>query len=268
MNTRNLIIILTLIQALAYINAQAPLNAASYSPLLSPSLSLGEKTISSLSTSSGQNFRDGGYVSAYSVQLEAGTVVGITVSSEDFTPILSLFTPTGELIDISSRDYPVFDFNASIASFIPTTGRYIVVVSSESSWEYGEFAILAQRLDDQESILGNPSEVEIPFQISGYLTSNLQGNWFGDTGDVYIFEVVEPAWIALTAESNDFDTVLELTDSEGNWITSNDDISPDNYNSRIFTFLDEGVYRLTVTGWWSDSEGEYHLSAARFSAID
>lgn len=256
-----------LIQALTYLSAAAPLIAPSYSPLLSPALAIGEKIVGSLSTSSGQNFRDGGYVAAYTLHLEKETVVRISVASNDFTPIMSVFSPNGDLVDISSRHYPVFDFNADLLVEVPTTGQYIVVVSSESNWEYGEFAIQVEQFDD-DAFGGVSIAVDFPFELDAYLEITPQNEWRDYVADIYTFEVAEATWVSFNVSSDDFDTVLELTDHGGSLIAANDDTSPDNYNSQIFTFLKEGSYRLLVRGWWSDSEGAYQLSSERFSAID
>jgi hypothetical protein len=64
----------------------------------------------------------------------------------------------------------------------------------------------------------------------------------------------------LDLESPDFDTLIKLQDSQGNLLAENDDISPDNQNSRlVYTAAADGNFRIVVTSYAKAGEGAYTL---------
>ena len=64
----------------------------------------------------------------------------------------------------------------------------------------------------------------------------------------------------MVLESDQFDTMLYLLDSNGNVITSNDD-APDTTRSEIgFTAEDDREYRVQVTSFWGDGTGDYRVT--------
>jgi tetratricopeptide (TPR) repeat protein/tRNA A-37 threonylcarbamoyl transferase component Bud32 len=68
-------------------------------------------------------------------------------------------------------------------------------------------------------------------------------------------------------ESPQFDTYLRLEDSQGKVLAENDDISPDNLNSRIlFTPKEDGTYRIIATSFQQRGSGAYTLTIRAFAA--
>lgn len=68
--------------------------------------------------------------------------------------------------------------------------------------------------------------------------------------------------ISFTLESDDFDTMLILVNSEGEKIAGNDDISEGNSNSRIdMTMPETDSYMLLVTSYEIEGQGDYRLAA-------
>jgi serine protease Do len=62
-------------------------------------------------------------------------------------------------------------------------------------------------------------------------------------------------------ESAQFDAYLRLEDPKGKVLAENDDISPDNQNSRIvFTAPADGTYRLVATSFQQRGTGSYTLT--------
>jgi tetratricopeptide (TPR) repeat protein/serine/threonine protein kinase len=75
-------------------------------------------------------------------------------------------------------------------------------------------------------------------------------------GQTYVIEM----------ESKSFDTVLKLTDAQGQPLAENDDISPANPNSRIvFAPKQDGTYRIVATLHGLHGEGPYVLTIRVFS---
>ena len=66
-------------------------------------------------------------------------------------------------------------------------------------------------------------------------------------------------------ESTQFDTYLRLHDGRGKLLAENDDIAPDNLNSRIiFTPKEDGVYHIIATSYQQRGRGAYALRVREF----
>ena len=65
--------------------------------------------------------------------------------------------------------------------------------------------------------------------------------------------------------SAEFDTYLRLEDDKGKVLAENDDISPQNLNSRIiFNCKEEGSYRIVATSYQQAGQGAYLLTLREF----
>jgi serine/threonine-protein kinase len=70
----------------------------------------------------------------------------------------------------------------------------------------------------------------------------------------------------IVMESQQFDTYVRLEDSQGKVLAKNDDISPDNQNSRIlFTPKKDGTYRIIATSFQQLGTGAYTLTIRNFA---
>jgi tetratricopeptide (TPR) repeat protein len=66
-------------------------------------------------------------------------------------------------------------------------------------------------------------------------------------------------------ESRQFDTCLRLHDDKGKVLAENDDVAPDNLNSRLlFTAPADGTYRVVVTSFEKHDTGAYTLMVRSF----
>ena len=75
-------------------------------------------------------------------------------------------------------------------------------------------------------------------------------------GNVYVIEMT----------SNDFDTYLRLETANRKILAENDDIAPDNLNSRIiFTPKVDGLYRIVATSFQQRGTGAYTLTIREFA---
>lgn len=80
------------------------------------------------------------------------------------------------------------------------------------------------------------------------------------------FTATEGDVVVITMRSADFDALLELYDSEGYFLTEDDD-SGGNLDAHIqYTIPTSGEYIITATEWWSDVGivgGNYSLTLER-----
>ena len=61
--------------------------------------------------------------------------------------------------------------------------------------------------------------------------------------------------------SGAFDTYLKLLDAKGTLLAENDDIAPNNLNSRIiFTPKESGTFRIVATSFQERGRGTYSLT--------
>ncbi len=79
--------------------------------------------------------------------------------------------------------------------------------------------------------------------------------------------------IGLTAISGDLDTLLTLYDSNGNELTSNDDVEMGNTNSRIeaYEFVDGGTYTIQATRLserFGNTTGDFNLSLEQVRGVE
>lgn len=80
--------------------------------------------------------------------------------------------------------------------------------------------------------------------------------------DAYLVKGVQGQQVTIELNSEDFDPALSLLGSGGKELARNDDIAPDNFNSRIITTLPEtGTYQVIVRTSQSGEKGQYQLKA-------
>src|SRR5262249_20314392 len=73
--------------------------------------------------------------------------------------------------------------------------------------------------------------------------------------------------VIIDMQSPQFDTYLRLEDGHGKILAENDDISPENLNSRIlFTAPSDGPYRIIATSYQQQDVGAYTLIIREFAA--
>ena len=84
---------------------------------------------------------------------------------------------------------------------------------------------------------------------------------------VHELKMLKGKTYVLDLESPDFNTFLILEDAAGKKLAENDDIGPDNLNSRInFTPTEDGVNRIVATSFQQRGVGAYTLTIREFVA--
>ena len=81
----------------------------------------------------------------------------------------------------------------------------------------------------------------------------------------YTIDLEAEQTVSISLESDDFDTLIEVRDSSGTMITSDDD-GGDGLNSQLlFSAPDTDTYTLVVTSFSGSPDGEYTLSVEESS---
>ena len=110
---------------------------------------------------------------------------------------------------------------------------------------------------DLDSGFGSP--IQFGDSVNGYLSdsSPLQN---------YRFAANEGDMIVVTMRSADFDSLLELYDADGNFMSEDDDSGGDLDAQIIYTIPRSGEYIVSATEWWSEIGivgGNYTLTLQR-----
>lgn len=186
---------------------------------------------------------------AYVLESEESVSVSIAANSEDFDPIVTLVGENGEVLNLD--DDSGGDFNALINSTLEENSTYFVVVRTFYEDGAGEYELIVSTISD--------SEVNVDVDVITY-GETIQAT-ADDTTPRYEFEGQEGDVITISLSSDEFDTLLELFDSNGTRLMANDDIDSDNLNSEIeITLPVDDVYQIVVSAFDPPPVGEFTLT--------
>jgi hypothetical protein len=208
----------------------------------------------------------------YSFTGQAGDVVTITLSSDDFDAFLVLQDASGK--QIASDDDGGGSLNSEIHQFaLPASGTYTIVVDSTrhhadpSSFATGKFTLSLQtgRLSAVPTVtpfLGRATETQVPI-AAGTLEpgSTLHGTLSSASpAATYYFAGTAGESVTLGLASDDFDAFLRLSDSSGKVLAEDDDTGG-GLNAQIaYTLSSDGTYSVTATSSGGNSIGSFTLS--------
>lgn len=254
-----------------------------HSTFTAPLVGYGEPVSGSLTDQDGQNYKDGSRVKAYAFRGEEGQTVHIRLGSDDFDTYLSLFDPNGLVLEWNDDDWDSygsgFAWNSTLAVVLPESGRYTVVVSGYSAWDYGDFQL---SIDEGTAVSLRDFSDALPLQVPGELSVSISpdmpptGDGFSGPSQLFSFDVAEDLLLRVHATSETLDPVLLLYDADGALITFNDDhYDPANeeswLDSLISAELAAGSYYLvagTYSESWDPSDQELLLTVGAFRRID
>lgn len=248
------------------------LRAPTYFALTTPSLSHGVPAAGSLTEEDGQNFKDGSRVDVYTFMGAADEEVHLLLESDDFDTYLSVFDPSGFILDMNDDDWTgagTASWSSSLNLYLSEEGRYTVVVSGYSAWDLGDYTLelssIARPSMESRDLSGADS-IAVPSSQVLNLSADLPATGSGYSGPsrVYSFSLQEDLLVIADASSETVDTVLILHAADGTLLHSNDDYfyeTADTYvwRSRITAELPAGDYYLVVGSFSEFSDGDVEL---------
>ena len=156
------------------------------------------------------------------------------------------FVPNGFLVQ-TDPGFPSLELANVLA------GQDGVLISSPNWWREVE----AKEADDHGDFPGASTPLPLGFSVAGHIDP-------GDDRDVFRLDLSGASkptdvWMYTTGPLN---TVGELTDSSGETLASNNDLTPGRErNFHLRAILPNGVYYVTVSSFW-EIAGEYRLYAS------
>ncbi len=195
----------------------------------------------------------GGEIISYSFDGTSGDIISVAVETE-FDSYLELKNAAGEVI--FSDDDSGGSLQPAITEFtLPETGLYELELSGFSTFDEGPYTITLTA--GEGGVTFDPGEAT-PISYGETVTTAIDsGNtaalsFSGTEGDVVTISMDAP-----------FDGLMELYDSTGQRLTSDDD-SGGNLNPRIenFTLPATGDYRIVISAFGGVSSGEFTVTLA------
>ena len=247
---------LTLLTASAAGLAQRPLVPPHYYSFQLTELQPGQEVAGELTTSDGQNFKDGSRLDLYALRARAGEAQVVRVVSPAFSPVVSVFDEAGNLV--AYADYG-FDFGDVSVSFVAETdGRYLVVVSGWSDYDLGEYTVARLAAAGGP---GDARQVTLPTRIESAITADMVPlpTGFGGGAEYFAFEVEEETLVLAAMSSAELDAYLTLFDATGAIVAENDD---DGYttDAMLVALLEPGAYVLAASTYYVGEVGAYTLT--------
>lgn len=225
-------------------------------------LEIGQTESGSLSGDA-PTLRSGEYMRAYALHGRAGERIELRLRSSGFDPYVFITGP-GDFSAANDDDETGGDgTNSRLVVTLPADGEYQVVATSYEPGETGDFVLAVDRAGEEAAPTQTASTVAA-FEDGVVREGTLaRGDATLDDGqyvDMYQFTGRRGARIALTAESDAFDTNLFLL-GPGDVAQTNDD-GPDGTNSRIdFVLPQDGTYDVAVSSFGGGETGPYRLTA-------
>jgi len=207
--------------------------------------------------------RSGEYMRAYALTGRAGDRLDIRLRSGGFDPYVFLVGP-GEFSAANDDDESGEDgTNSRLIVTLPADGEYQLVATSFEPGETGDFVLAIDRAGEEAAPTGASTTLaafEDGVVRQGSLAPGDETLDEGQFVDLYQFTGRRGTRIALTAESDAFDTNLFLL-GPGDLSENNDD-GPDGTNSRIdFVLPQDGTYDVAVSSYGGGETGPYRLTA-------
>ena len=202
---------------------------------------------------------DGSVYESYSLNTDGAGLLTITLESQDFTPVVTLRSSDGRLINSSS--------SGTLTAQVSGGSQYfIVVTTADKMGAYQITTAFQTGVDEtcrsQKTISGATAETGSISATSCYVTLTSGDQLYYN---YYVLTLAAAGFVDITAGSPDFTATLNLLDANGNVLVSDSGggglDSSGNVRSNLRLQLPAGTYRLQV---FSDlpSGGNYSLQYA------
>lgn len=199
----------------------------------------------------------------YTINLSAGDVIVIDLSSDDFDTLVKVQDANGN--ELARNDDGGEGFNSLLTFEASTNDTYTIVVTSFFNNTVGEYTLSVRAGTSSggggESSIGSSGECDTggsgpsDIQFGEVVTGNANGNVS------YDISLQADQTVVISLSSDDFDTYLELQDSRGTTIAEDDD-GAGNLNSRlVFTARETATYTILVRAFGGqEASGTYTIS--------
>lgn len=196
---------------------------------------------------------DGPYADAYELRLAETTSLRLSMTSDEFDPLLVVTTPAMDFV--AYDDDGGAGFNAELVYTFPA-GRYLVWATS---FVFGETG--AYRFTSEIAQMASCDEPVGSLAIGAEGTGVLRGTscvWNGNLSDPWTMTLQADARLQIDMTSTELDTFLFVTDAAGNVVAYDDDGGGD-LNSRWVGDFAAGTYTVYATSYGGRRTGAYRL---------
>lgn len=201
------------------------------------------------------------------VRVSAGQTVTVTLSAPSIDPTLTILDAVGQVVDTNDDHDNRFNLPSprdAALVFTPEIDDLMIVRVASLNWAYsGDYTLTLEG-----AAVVDQTPVTILENASGNL---IEGRLVEQSGRVprkaYSFPVLGQDAVTITLVSPDFDPVLDVYDSQGDLIASNDDHDADRYSlatrtdsALTFTVPDDGLYVAVARVFEDAGIGGYTLA--------
>jgi hypothetical protein len=208
----------------------------------------------------------------YSINLEADEAVEISLDSVDFDAYIELLDSSGTTI--ASDDDSGGNLNSLLEFTAPEAGTYTIIVRSWVGDASGDFTLSVSGAGGSDGgslggLLGGSSSDSTSDAAQGgdlSVGDSIEGTADNNTPEFSV-ALSEGQSVQIDIVSEDFDTYLELLDSNGSIIDENDD-GGDGLNSRLFfTAPASDTYIIRVRAFGGDATGDFTVSVSESNVV-
>ena len=201
---------------------------------------------------------DGGTYDAFVVRARSGERFAITLTAEDFDPIVRVGRMEGQtFIELAMNDDgPDTGLNSRLVFTAPEAGEYVIRATPLNGSGEGAYTLALA----EGPAPAPASPIEIGATVQGELTASDGKSESGRAADAYRFSGREGQRIRIDMSSSDFDTYLQLFDDNRLSLAEDDDGGAEGTDSRLtFTLAATGSYIVEARAF-SEDTGNYALT--------
>lgn len=201
---------------------------------------------------------DGGTYDAFVVRARSGERFAITLTAEDFDPIVRVGRMEGQtFIELAMNDDgPDTGLNSRLVFTAPEAGEYVIRATPLNGSGEGAYTLALA----EGPAPAPASPIEIGATVQGELTASDGKSESGRAADAYRFSGREGQRIRIDMSSSDFDTYLQLFDDNRLSLAEDDDGGAEGTDSRLtFTLPATGSYIVEARAF-SEDTGNYALT--------
>lgn len=247
--------------------------AAGGSPSVRP-LPVGNRQTSSLDASD-PTLDDGSHVELWTIELQAGQQVTITMRSREFDTMLLMMQVDNPQFTAENDDFEDGSTDSRITFRAPATGAYGILANSFEGGARGSYTLEATLgggnagggMGDMGGLMGgggggNASGNALSYgqTVSGELTDSDRTLEDGSKFDEYTFTGNAGDRIVISMSSGSFDTYLKLLSASGEDVAANDDREDGDTDSEIsVTLPSSGTFKIWANAYEAGSLGAYTL---------